>query len=218
MKNTPLFRSGLVWLVAGVSLAIYATIGIVLDGIPGLEKLVYFLQSLTGWWILVAVFIAMFVEGLYFIGSFFPGSSIVVILAVLSQYNGWSMFVATICTIFSAWVLAGLVNIKLGSKYTKQVDKEYFVKDRFFTTWFPAFRANYEVAQMVSGGDFKTVFWSSVRVKFLASLFMSFVSLLLALTVDLESLSDEEGFTTLYYSAAIMIVVGVWQIRKSYKI
>ncbi len=215
MTDTSLFRSGLVWLAAGLGLTVYATVGILIHDIPGLEQLISWLESLSGWWILLAAFVAIFIEGLYFLGSFIPGSSVVVVLAVLSQTNGWGMFGATVATIFVGWVLSGLINIWFGKRYGTIENTDYEIKDRILTTWFPAFRANYEVAQAVSGGNPRSIFLSSVKVKFLASFFMGVVTIILAYTIDLNDLSNEEGFETLYYSASIMIVVGIWQLRKS---
>jgi hypothetical protein len=71
MHDRALLRSGLVWLIAGVGLSVFATIGLLIDDVPGLQQLVSWLISLTGWWLLIAVFVAIFIEGLYFIGSFF---------------------------------------------------------------------------------------------------------------------------------------------------
>jgi hypothetical protein len=127
------------------------------------------------------------------------------------------MFVITIATIFFGWVLSGLVNIWFGKWCNRDAAINYEVKDRTLTTWFPAFRANYEVAQVVSGGKKSLVFWSSVKVKFLASLFIAVVVLILAQKIDVSEISNDEGFATLYISASVMLVVGGMQLKWYYK-
>lgn len=210
-----MYRSGLVWLLAGVGLTVYATIGILLEDMPGLEQLVSVLENLEGSWVMIAVFTAIVIEGLYFIGSLFPGSSIVVVLAVIATFNNQLYFWFTILFIYAGWVMASVINIYIAHRYQTDLDDACAVKDRTLFTWFPAIRANYEVAQVVSGANPWRVFISSVRVKAWASLFMAGVILLLAKTTDVSVMSNDEGFATLYVSAAIMVAVGAWQVRKS---
>ena len=82
-----------------------------------------------------------------------------------------------------------------------------------FTTWYPAFRANHEVAQIVEGGNPLKVFLSSLRVRLYASIFAGTVTYVSALLVDLEDISNEEGFVSLLIVALIMLMVGGVKIR-----
>lgn len=217
MHNSSQVRSGLVWLLAGLAVTTYATAGIFLEDIPGIQQLISWLNSFVGWWVLIAVFIAILIEGLYFIGSFFPGSSIVLVLAIITQSDSWFLFWMTIATIFVGWVLSSIINIYFAKKYRIETNVDFVVQDKLLLTWFPAFRANYEVAQVVQGADPLQVFLSSVRVKIFGSTLVTLALVVLAEGVDVNQMSNDEGFVTLYVSAAIMIGIGLWQIRSYLK-
>ena len=91
------------------------------------------------------------------------------------------------------------------------------VRDRILTTWYPAFRANYEVAQVVSGIPPLRVFWSSLRVKIWASLGAAAYALILPFIIDMNNINNEEGFATVLGVSIICIGVGVWQLRNHSK-
>ncbi len=214
-------NSAIVWIVAGAALVAYGIIGLFNVAIPGVEELVVAISSVDGTYILLAAFLAVFIEGLYVIGSFFPGSTLVVLLAILSQLAGPWMFAATIVTIFIGWCLAGAVNILLARSYRSRIallsgESEYKIQDRFWTTWFPTFRANYEVAQVIDGGDPLKVFYSSVRVKLWASGVMALAALSIPLFIDVNELSNEEGFASLLVVAIISFVVGGMKLRNHF--
>ena len=204
---------GLVWIVAGMGLFTYATIGFLGQGIPGVENLVTWLNGLSGNWIVLAAFVAILIEGLYFVGSFFPGSTIIILVAVLSQTQSWLVFFSTILAIYLGWVMAGLINVLLAHKlkklHTQDTQDEVDIKDRLFTTWYPAFRANQEVAQVVAGAKPGQVFLSSLRVKTIASFFAALGVASLPLFIDITELSNEEGFTTVFIVGAISLIVGL---------
>jgi len=216
MTDKSLFRSSLVWLIAGVGVCIYATIGILIENIPGVEALILWLETLVGVWVVLAVFVAIIIEGLYFVGSFFPGSSVVVLLAILSQTDSLALFVSTILAIFLGWVISGAVNIYFAKKYAVEVDHPVLARDYPLATWLPSFRANQEVAQTVAGIAPLRVFINSTRIKLFASLFMAVIVLVLAQTLDINEISNDEGFATLYVSASVMLIVGIVQLRRYY--
>ena len=93
---------------------------------------------------------------------------------------------------------------------------EYDVKDRLLTTWFPAFRANYEVSQIAEGGKVSTVLWSSIRVKFYACLIMLCGMAILPLIIDVNKISNEEGLLSVLVVAAISMTVGISKLRKRF--
>jgi len=203
-------------LIAGVGVCIYATIGILIENIPGVEALILWLETLVGVWVVLAVFVAIIIEGLYFVGSFFPGSSVVVLLAILSQTDSLALFVSTILAIFLGWVISGAVNIYFAKKYAVEVDHPVLARDYPLATWLPSFRANQEVAQTVAGIAPLRVFINSTRIKLFASLFMAVIVLVLAQTLDINEISNDEGFATLYVSASVMLIVGIVQLRRYY--
>ena len=209
----PRNHPALVWLVSGVVLLFLSILGLFNQNVPGIEQLVQLLQAIQGEYILLAAFIVIFIEGLYVIGSFFPGSSIVLILAVLSQAGGFWFFALTILTIFIGWVLAGVVNLLFARQLRTIQAPEYEVEDKPLLTWMPTFRANYEVMQITEGGGFWRIFFSSVRVKFLASIATALFLYVVMLFISLEEVRNEEGFITVFVVAIISLVVGVLKLR-----
>lgn len=213
--------SGIIWILSSISIVIYATLAVTNKNLPGIEQLVDYISTVSGTYIFLAALLTIFIEGLYIIGNFFPGSSLVVILAVLSQAVGFGYLLLTIVAIFFGWSLSGIVNIFFAKIYhTKILNKvynpEYQVIDRPWTTWFPTFRANYEVTQIVEGGEIYKVLSSSIKVKFLTSLVMLGAVSLLPLIIDINKLSNEEGFLSLFIIATINFIVGVVKLRKSF--
>ena len=223
IKNKADFYSAIVWILAGISLVIYCFLGILNTTIPGVEELVVFLSSVEGKYIYMAAFLSILIEGLYFVGSFFPGSTLVVVVAILSQLSGTIVFIGTILSIFIGWCLAGALNIFLAKTYLRkfarlQENHEYKVKDRLWTTWFPAFRANYEVSQITEGGNPVKIFFSSVRVKFWASIAAAVYVLIIPLFVDIKDITNEEGFVSAAVIALISFVVGFLKLKKYFSV
>lgn len=211
--------SAAVWILAGLSLTAYCILGLLNTAVPGVEELVVRLSAVEGKYVYAAAFASIFIEGLYLVGSFFPGSSLVVILAILSQLSGTFTFVATISAIFLGWCLAGAVNIFLATLYHAKIarmegDAQYVVRDRVWSTWFPAFRANYEVAQIADGGNFFEVLISSIRVKFWASIGAALCVYVLSQLIDITTVSNTEGFATAALVAAVSFAVGVAKLSK----
>lgn len=216
MKNyvsKEILYSGLVWVLSGLALTIYGVMGLFNKNIPGVEELVAFLSSADGIYIYVAAFISIFLEGLYFIGSFFPGATLVLVLAILSQVGGVLVFLGTILTIFIGWCIAGVVNVTLAKTYHLKTvgtkyNLDYQVRDRIWVTWFPAFRANYEVAQVTEGGNPHKVFLSALRVRFWAVVFMALSALVIPLFINIHEVSNQEGFISVAVVSVISFVVG----------
>lgn len=220
-KHSSRYYGALVWIVSGCALSTYGILGLLQVGIPGVEELVGFLENANGIYIYIAAFLAIFLEGLYFFGNFFPGSTIILILTILSQAGGPLVFIATITTIFFGWCTAGAVNIIMARTYQKNIigraaQPQTVVSDNLLTTWFPAFRANYEVAQIAEGGNPWRVFLSSVRVKFIVSLGMLVTTFLIPYVIDIKTVDNEEGFLSVAMIAIIFFTVGIYKIRKAY--
>ncbi len=217
-KQVSNIYSGVVWIVSSLTLTSYGILTLTNQNIPGVEELVRYLSSVDNTHIYLAAFLSIFIEGLYLIGSFFPGSSLVVILSIISQTGGAKTFLTTICVIFFGWCLAGGVNIVIAKLYGARIlkqseDSDYEVKDKILITWFPAFRANYEVAQIIAGGNPYKVFWSSVKVKFLVSICMLGCMSLVPFLVDINQVSNKDGALSIFVIAGISLIVGIIKIR-----
>ncbi|MEN9604569.1 MAG: hypothetical protein RJB39_254 [Candidatus Parcubacteria bacterium] len=219
-KNKSELYGGIVWILSGLALAGYGILLFFNTNIPGMEDLIYFLTTIDRKYIYITTLIAVFLEGLYFIGSFFPGSSLVMILAILSQANGLPTLLITLLLIFVGWCMAGIINIYLAKMYRSKVIKlqeneKYQIKDHVWTTWFPAFRSSHEVAQIAAGGNVIKVFLSSLRVRFWATLLVGALALIVPLFFDIRNTTTEkEGFASIIIIILISVVVGVRKIRK----
>jgi len=123
-KNKTKLYGAFVWILAGIALLSYGILGLTQTNIPGVEQLVAFVNGAQGGYLYAAAFVAIFLEGLYFIGSFFPGSSLVLLIAIVAQAGGLQQFLLIIGTIFIGWVIAGIVNI-FGAKYFSNISYHY---------------------------------------------------------------------------------------------
>lgn len=219
LSNTQ--RAGTVWILSGCFLLIYSLLGLFDISIPGVEDLVAFMQQTEGWYVFLAAFTAVFFEGLYIVGNFIPGTTFILLAAILAQAGGTLTFLGTILAIFVGWVLAGCINIfltaKILAKRGHRIETPPAVHDHFFTTWYPAFRANQEVSQVAAGIPPLTVLWSSLRVKVFASSAAALGALILPYIIDIKTISNDEGFTTVFIMALICLTVGIWQARHSSK-
>lgn len=222
MKNYDVkLSSGLVWILSGIALMTYGLLGLTHHNVPGVEEFLTFVNNTNSWYLYLAVFVAIFFEGLYFVGSFFPGTSFVLLITIVSQAGGITHFLTTILTIFIGWSLAGLLNV-FGAKYffkkfnlpTEELLK---IDDQATTTWFPTFRANTEVALITEGHPPMEVIRSSLRVKMYACLGVIIYTLMIPVFIDIQTLKNEEGFGALGVIALISFTVGGIKIYKSNK-
>ena len=218
-KDARALYGGIVWLVSAGALFIYGIMALNSQSVPGLEELVSLLTSVEGSYIYLSAFVAILIEGLYVIGNFFPGSTLVVLLAILSQTGGIASFLLTILIIFLGWCLSGAVNILLASQYKTRFQKTSHdtlidVKGRPWTTWHPAFRASYEVAQVAEGGSPMKVLLSSVIVKAQVSTVMVGVTYMIPKYIDIKTLSNKEGFLSVLAVACICLVIGIYKLWK----
>lgn len=210
--------SSLVWLLSALFLVIYCLIGLFKIKVPGVQDLVSFISNANGVYFFIAAFLAIFIEGLYVVGTFFPGSTLVAIVLILSQGNGLFTFLVTTIIIFIGWSVAGIINIYGAHFYRKKFinllhDEQFDIKDKSWTTWFPAFRSNYEVAQVVDGGKPWQVFLSSLKVRFYACAVLTVVAIIVPHFIDVKNVSNEEGFISLFIIALITLIVGVIKLK-----
>jgi hypothetical protein len=215
-QNPAKFYGGIVWLVSGCALLIYGILGLTQPDMLGAEQLISFIQSAEGIYLYSAVFTAILLEGLYFIGSFFPGTSIVLLLSILAQSGGSIEFMFVIMLVFLGWTLAGAINI-LCAAYFSHLLKTHTpstspLQQDAEITWFPAFRSNAEVAQVTEGHKKSKVFLSSTLIKLYASAGLIVYSLVLPMIIDIQNLSNEEGFFGLGIIALINFTIGTKKI------
>jgi hypothetical protein len=210
--------AGIIWIISALALVIYGILLSMNSQLPGMGELVKFLSEINKEYIYLAAFLSIFIEGLYFVGSFFPGASLVLIVAIISGAGGYIVFGMTLLMIFVGWSLAGMVNVYLAKIYRNKIAKlghseEYHVKDRIWTTWFPAFRSSYEVAQVMEGGRPMKVYLSSLRVRFWATLLVGGLALIIPFMLNINNLSDRESFLTIFVVASISLIVGTRKVR-----
>lgn len=120
--------------------------------------------------------------------------------------------------IFTGWSLSGLINIYLAKIYRSKIIKlqhseDYHIKDRLWTTWFPAFRSSYEVSQVIEGGHPFKVFISSLKVRCWATLFIGIFALLIPFVIDINNSSNQENFLTIFIVFCISLIVGIKNIK-----
>jgi hypothetical protein len=197
----------------------YGALSLLSAKIPGVEQLIDFISHTDSSLIFFTAFLSIFIEGLYIVGAFFPGATLIVVVTLLSQTVSQTVFFLTILSIFIGWCLSGVVNIFIGGLYRKSMVSEayadeFMLKDRVWTTWFPSFRASYEVSQIVEGGEPWPVFLSSVRVKLLASMVIALGTFALAYLIDIKEVNNEEGVASLFVIASITLCVGIIKLRR----
>ena len=218
MENKSQLYAGIIWIISALALAIYGIMLFFNSQIPGMGELVKFLSEIDDKYIYLAALISIFIEGLYFIGSFFPGASLVIIIAIISGTSGYVTFFTTLLLIFTGWSLAGLVNIYLAKIYRNRIVKlqhseDYHIKDHIWTTWFPAFRSSYEVAQVIEGGHSMKVYVSSLKVRSLATLFVGSLALIIPSMLDINNISNRESFLSIFAVFCISLIVGIKKVK-----
>jgi len=210
----PINHPAIVWFITGTFCLIYSTIGLLGFWLPGIADLVGFSETIPDKYLYLIGAIAIFFEGIYVIGNFIPGSTFIIIMAMLALSKGTWPFLLTIGSVFIAWCLAGLVNIYLSSRLVAKRDVPLLIEikanDRPLTTWYPVFRSSYEVAQILAGVPARKVFWSSVRVKFLASIAAAFYAIGIPYIIDIQTMTNNEGFWSGLVIAGICFAVGGW--------
>lgn len=217
-KNKSELYAGLIWIVSAIALGIYGIMLYFKSTLPGMGDLVKFLTNIEDKYIYLAAFGSVFIEGLYFIGSFFPGASLVLLVAIVSGMFGYGVLVITLVSIFIGWSIAGIINIIFAHLYRNKIAKlehsnEYLIHDRVWTTWFPAFRSSYEVAQVVEGGHPVRVYISSLRVRFWATLFVGVLAMIMPLIFNIDNFSDKESYVTILGVLLISLSVGILKVR-----
>jgi len=214
--------AALTWMVSALLVISYAVFGAMGFQIPGVRELADFLVGLSDIWASSAAMIAIFIEGLYLIGQLFPGSTVIVVLAISANFRGLTSFGLTIFLIFVGWLLSGFANIAVGKLLRKRAVTNFSEGENVFQappssskwiTWFPAFRANYEVSNVVEGYAWKEVMISSSKIKLITSLIMGATLLALAETIDIHSMDNKDGFISLLVVGIISFGMGFFKLK-----
>jgi hypothetical protein len=179
--------------------------------IPGVQELVAFISKTSGSYIYAAAFLAILFEGTYIIGSFIPGTTLLTVIAIISQAGGPLMFIGTIISIIVGWCLAGFINIFIIANLVRGGHvpeiKEEKVHDNILVTWYPAFRANYEVAQVVAGLPKLAVFKSATKVRLIAGFIAAIITLIIPIFIDIKTVDNKEGFLSVLLVSMICFAV-----------
>jgi hypothetical protein len=211
--NNPHFRAGLVWLASALFLLVYAGLGLSGISVPGVEQLVDFMSATSGSYIYIAAFMAVLFEGTYLLGSFIPGTTLLTVIAIISQAGGPFIFLGTILSIMVGWCVAGFVNIFIIANLVRGGHiaeiNENRVRDNILMTWYPAFRANYEVAQVVAGLPKFAVFRSAIKVRLIVSTLAAIVTLIIPLFVDIREIDNSEGFLSVLVVSTVCFAVAI---------
>jgi hypothetical protein len=208
---------GVVWLVSSIVIFLYGAVAITKHSLPGVEELVLYFSTVDGMYVYSIAFVVMVIEGVYLLGNFFPGSSLAVILAILSQEHGIEAFIFTVLCVYIGWSVASFVNVYVAQLYRSKLPTHvhnisFTVIDRPMTTWYPIFRANYEVAQITEGGNTKKVLESSLRVKLLVTLIVGTATWLVPFFIDIHMLTNKDGFSLLFLVSGICFFVSIKKI------
>lgn len=97
--------------------------------IPSPNNILTVLENLYTSFGLMGLFIASFLEGIVYLGLYFPGSVIVALAVILS--NGSFISLLSISLVVAlALTLTATINYFLGRKFSSKFEKDYFLKER----------------------------------------------------------------------------------------
>lgn len=204
-------KSAIVWAISSFVFLLYGLCFLFEADFLAVDKVVKFIQEIDTSYIFAAAFITIFIESIYVIGTFFPGSSLVLMFAIIAAINNMSNFSLVIFAIFAGWTLSTLVNILIGKLGSTAGIVHNKAKENYWISWFPAFRATEEVAQISCGVKPIRVFISSFKIKFVTSLIMAGIAFALSKTADINNVSSEEGYLASFLACAICLTVAVFK-------
>lgn len=124
--------------------------------------------------------------------------------------------------IFFAWSIAGAFNVFVALCIKKGFIKNYYIESiniesNKWISWFPSFRANYEVSQIFEGYSWKKVFIVSSKIKLIASFVLMIILYLLSFIIDINSINDREGFFSLFIIGVISLVIAFFKYKQGKK-
>jgi ABC-type transport system involved in multi-copper enzyme maturation permease subunit len=212
--------SGLVWIISSLALFVYGFLTLQEYNVPGVEQIVTFVSGLDSEHLYLAAFISIGIEGLYVIGNFFPGATLVVILSILSQTGGPLTFFYTIGATFLGWSTAGAINIFVARvmrrfSISNTATPDHIENGNSFITWYPAFGANHEFAQSLNGAPpLRAFLKSSLRKLVVCGIMLGILSIV-PLFIDVREIDNTEGSISIFLFASISLVIGVRKFQTS---
>lgn len=214
-KNRSEIHSAWVWVIAAGVMYTYGVIGLFTVTIPGVDQLISWISSIPTTYIVIAAFVVIFLEGLYVLGSVFPGSSFTVLFAATAGLQSPTQFILVITAIFIGWSLSGVVNTIYANRiYRTEIVTKQQKPTHLWYTWFPAFRANQEVAEVARGVPLHQVLSSSVTVKFFACLAVSGAAYSIPLFININEISAQDGFWGVIAFATFTLGIGLHRLYK----
>jgi hypothetical protein len=209
-------RSALTWYIAALGLATYGTLVLFETPVPGVADLFALLEGVDAVHIYLTAFVAILFEGVYVVGTFVPGTSIILLSALVSGIGGIDVLMVTTLVLYVGWLCAGLINIFVAKKLTKTPSTHTPHSSSLYMavlTCYPSFRAAQEVAEVVRGVRWQSVFVRSAYIK-AAALCCFFVgALIVPYVIPTDTISNEEGVFTVYALAVVCVGIGLYHMR-----
>lgn len=206
-------RAAFAWLFAAFALSVYASLVVSHTFVPGVADILLWLQHIDTRHIYVTALLAASVEGLYVVGAFFPGTSLIFLSALTAGLGGVHTLVVTSVAMYIGWLCAGVVNVAFAKRFVKNGATPSVLKISkrlMLVTWYPAFRAAQEVAEVLDGTSPLSVFISSAYIKFLAVTCFFFGALLIPHVISVGEISNGDGVVTVFALAFCSFIVGMY--------
>lgn len=212
----PEIHSAWVWIAASGVMYVYGLLGLFALEVPGVDALISYIQSIHTSYIIIAAFLVILIEGIYAIGAVFPGSSFTLLLAAIAGLQSPGQFILVLIAIFSGWSVSSILNIVYARYiYKPESDTpEEKLSSHVWYTWFPAFRANYEVAEIARGVSVKNVLASTLLVKLIATIVVGAIAFIVPLFIDISQIDSKEGFLGVLLIATITLGIGLFKRKK----
>jgi hypothetical protein len=222
-QNTKLeIQSAWVWIFSSLIMLIYGSLGLMVFDLPGAEELTGYIQSIPTLYLIIAAFIIICIEGIYGVGSIFPGSSFAILLAAVAGLESIEQLIIILISIFLGWSLASVINI-YSVKYLRKSPNSHInetstsTKTHAWYTWFPPFCASHEVAETVRGMNPTSILLASMSVKFVATILMGIAAYFVPLMFDIENIESSDGFTGVIIVALLILGIGISKYRNIQK-
>jgi hypothetical protein len=215
-SDTSARNSAITWYIAAFGLATYGTLVLFDTPMPGISDLFTFLQEIDTSQVYIAAFVGMFFEGVYILGAFIPGTSLIMLAALTAGLGGVWVLAITTVAIYLGWFCAGCVNIFLAthvSRVPPRQDARTASLRTMILTCYPSFRATQEVAEIASGVPWQRVLLQSAYIKAVTLACFFVGALVVPYIVPLELITDREGVFTVYALAVVCVGIGLYHMR-----
>ena len=204
-----------VWIIASIVMFSYSLLVLLAFDIPGMAQIIDIISSIQTSYIVAAAFVVIFIEGIYGIGSLFPGSSFTLLFASLAALESPATFALVVISIFLGWSSATVINILYAKRmYPTTITQSHQGRSHILYSWMPGFRANQEVADIARGISVYRVVYSTLVIKLIASIIVGGIAYMLPFIMDIETLSVTNGFVLSVIFAAITLGIGLFKLSR----